>query len=946
MAMHCEFVLRLPTEPADDSEEERLRAFRNKVANEIYETEKHYVASLELLMEAFISPLEQDDSLLPPHCIRQTSGTLEILLNIAKMLLARIESRLSNWVAEREMLGDVFLSEVVGALKMYTTYVSTYTATNVTLQAEREKSKKLQEFLVTTRDAKAGGLDINSYLILPVQRVPRYALLLSEFLKYTPESHPDYNNIVNAQAEVKKVGDYVNEKQRTAECMREVLRIEKKILTPEGERVSIVRPHRKLVNKGKFKVVSEISLKPGTEKNISTIDLVCESRPCQLYLLNTHLLVCTQIEKAEKEKGKEKEKETDDAPTAVRRVMATSGSRSRISGSRLKSSGKINAIEKKASDLEPQYILETRIKLKGAVVRDMMDMVGMQHAFSVVVQPRTDDELKATFLCASAIEKQQWMVIVQNAVDERRDLSDQRNSAIFESEGSEGGPNVPVDVQLTDRDWRVLVTNSTDIKYNKGDVVFKEGGMNTMLHRLTEGSLKIMKGGVPVTTLLPPALLGELTFLGRPEVSATVVAGEDNTVMQVMEASFIRQLFQYQPDLAYKFYRNMALNLSARLRDVHTRRPATPTGKASGAPPPRPSGPAPKPSERLRSKSGTFQTIQRPASNDGLDARVAKLALDTAKSPSSPEDSATITSARDERSQSKDTKFQKEFSLGPDEILLGEVAVRYSGRAGAMFIGQSCACFLAKGFGYHEKRVMPYANVVRVSSTRDKKGESGGTLVIAVNKGKALKKDINVNPLKASKHQKELKFLLKDKAQLKDIMALVYGLVDSVKSKQSMIGGTSEPLDLRNRQNLKERSIEKDPEMPSGADWRLLLKCAKHITYKKGAAILVQGSHAQRVFQIMNGECAVSIADESRPGVMTDVAVLKSEELFGEISLLQGGPASAFVIAATETVDVLVMEGFTLQLLFGLKPGLSARFYKYLATVLAWRLRQREAAQL
>ena len=39
---------------------------------------------------------------------------------------------------------------------------------------------------------KTSSLTLESFLIMPVQRVPRYLLLLQDMLKYTREGHPDY----------------------------------------------------------------------------------------------------------------------------------------------------------------------------------------------------------------------------------------------------------------------------------------------------------------------------------------------------------------------------------------------------------------------------------------------------------------------------------------------------------------------------------------------------------------------------------------------------------------------------------------------------------------------------------------------------------------------------------------------------------------------------------
>lgn len=42
---------------------------------------------------------------------------------------------------------------------------------------------------------KLSGLSVESFLILPVQRIPRYVLLLQDLLKYTNATHQDFNNL-------------------------------------------------------------------------------------------------------------------------------------------------------------------------------------------------------------------------------------------------------------------------------------------------------------------------------------------------------------------------------------------------------------------------------------------------------------------------------------------------------------------------------------------------------------------------------------------------------------------------------------------------------------------------------------------------------------------------------------------------------------------------------
>ena len=37
-----------------------------------------------------------------------------------------------------------------------------------------------------------GGLSVAHHMLEPVQRIPRYRLLLADYLKYLPEDSPDY----------------------------------------------------------------------------------------------------------------------------------------------------------------------------------------------------------------------------------------------------------------------------------------------------------------------------------------------------------------------------------------------------------------------------------------------------------------------------------------------------------------------------------------------------------------------------------------------------------------------------------------------------------------------------------------------------------------------------------------------------------------------------------
>jgi hypothetical protein len=58
------------------------------------------------------------------------------------------------------------------------------------------------------------GLTLQAYLIMPVQRIPRYRLLLEDLLRRTESNHTDYNGLKIALERIDSVARFVNEEIR------------------------------------------------------------------------------------------------------------------------------------------------------------------------------------------------------------------------------------------------------------------------------------------------------------------------------------------------------------------------------------------------------------------------------------------------------------------------------------------------------------------------------------------------------------------------------------------------------------------------------------------------------------------------------------------------------------------------------------------------------------
>jgi hypothetical protein len=71
-----------------------------------------------------------------------------------------------------------------------------------------------------TPDCK--GLTIQSLLIMPVQRIPRHILLLTDLAKHTPPEHPDFDLLTKAVERTKEVAIVINDAKGRAESNTKV----------------------------------------------------------------------------------------------------------------------------------------------------------------------------------------------------------------------------------------------------------------------------------------------------------------------------------------------------------------------------------------------------------------------------------------------------------------------------------------------------------------------------------------------------------------------------------------------------------------------------------------------------------------------------------------------------------------------------------------------------
>ena len=80
------------------------------------------------------------------------------------------------------------------------------------MQALRLKNDSLiRQVNSLSMDARCRGNGLESFLILPVQRIPRYKMLFAEVVKLSSNDHADFEDLQNALQQASAVATQINE---------------------------------------------------------------------------------------------------------------------------------------------------------------------------------------------------------------------------------------------------------------------------------------------------------------------------------------------------------------------------------------------------------------------------------------------------------------------------------------------------------------------------------------------------------------------------------------------------------------------------------------------------------------------------------------------------------------------------------------------------------------
>ncbi|EGI62177.1 E3 ubiquitin-protein ligase Topor [Acromyrmex echinatior] len=236
-------VLHALNEDNEKCAEEKEKILRSQAIQEILTTEVTYLQQLEILAEFFIQPILKRKLLDHPLLVTLAEN-IKTLYNVSGELVAGLKRNPDNIAGVFHKLAPFF--------KLYSVYAYDYTQVLNLLQTNEENDSVFKKFICDQETRSEVGRKLSSLLITPVQRVPRYQLLVKQVLQHTPYRHREYRHLQACLVEIEKSAKHINTLIAQNEETQKLLNLQKCIVTS----INLVKPGRMLIKQGPLMRVS------------------------------------------------------------------------------------------------------------------------------------------------------------------------------------------------------------------------------------------------------------------------------------------------------------------------------------------------------------------------------------------------------------------------------------------------------------------------------------------------------------------------------------------------------------------------------------------------------------------------------------------------------------------------------------------------------------------
>ncbi|XP_067907838.1 FYVE, RhoGEF and PH domain-containing protein 3-like isoform X2 [Heterodontus francisci] len=242
------------------------------IANELLLTEEAYVKRLHLLDQVFCTKLNEAN--IPQDVITGIfSNISSIYCFHDQFLLPGLKTRITEEWDKNPRIGDI-LQKLAPFLKMYGEYVKNFDRAMDLVNSWMQRSTQFKSIIQNIQKQDVcGNLTLQHHMLEPVQRIPRYEMLLKDYLKKLPEDSLDRKDAEKSLELISTAANHSNVAIRKMEKMHKLLEVYERL----GGEADIVNPANELIKEGH---IQKLSAKNGSAQDR------------YLFLFNNMVLYC------------------------------------------------------------------------------------------------------------------------------------------------------------------------------------------------------------------------------------------------------------------------------------------------------------------------------------------------------------------------------------------------------------------------------------------------------------------------------------------------------------------------------------------------------------------------------------------------------------------------------------------------------------------------------
>ncbi|XP_071951470.1 rho guanine nucleotide exchange factor 17-like [Antedon mediterranea] len=227
---------------------------RLQVANSMLHTEQSYVQSLETLVKNYYEPLKspENSGICDPSIVDIMFYKVPEILHNHRLFLRQLQPRVKEW-NEIQKIGDIFTSSFTkqSLLDTYTSFINNFSRAKELISKASAKPA-FNKFLDDRMRENKEKLSVDDLIIKPVQRIPRYELIIKDFLDNTPEDHPDHENLEVALSKIRTLARAIDDKKNEADqAMLDIAMLRELENLIDGN-IELAAPNRRFIRQYPF----------------------------------------------------------------------------------------------------------------------------------------------------------------------------------------------------------------------------------------------------------------------------------------------------------------------------------------------------------------------------------------------------------------------------------------------------------------------------------------------------------------------------------------------------------------------------------------------------------------------------------------------------------------------------------------------------------------------